>query len=560
MMDDVRAYQPDFPAETWTDAERALLAPFVMNPDGFVTVIHNLPAEIVGALCSRASRASGSLIRILLDEYLRPIMDGDPALADELRLVVQFLTEHGFKNILNNQRAQSFYARWLSQFGDDSIAQMTGAHVVFRGISQVAMKHAEDQRIALEPIEKSTRFVNYGEKVGGKYLYYVPEPVLRELGLVEEYCRVMDGLFDAYVALVPQFLAWLKQNYAEKESVLEKKAFDTLRGLLPMATVSQVAFRGNAQAFEYLINRTAAHPLGEFRWMAQALKEELDCEIPSLLLRLQEEKSERYQEYLGNRKSRTREFLESFGLNRDIMDVFRTEHYEGAEVTLIDCDPDGEDCVVAAILFESGHRSWYDCLAEVALMSDIGKRAVLGKYLEGRTARWQKVGRAFENAQLRYEILMDIGAYRDLHRHRMLTQERQLFTVRHGYQIPRDVTGAGLELPYRAALDAVVPFFDRLEPYSPELAQYVVPLANRVRFYQLTNLRECFWEMELRTGSQGHPNYRFVEQEKFRQLKAVYPLIAEFMLVDLDDYPFARRGTDEAIAAREEKVRRGLHK
>jgi len=116
-------------------------------------VLHNLPPEIVGALCSRASRAKGSLLRILLNEYIYPILDGeDKQLAKELDYLVDFLTKHGFKNILNNQRAQGFYAKWLSQYGDDSIAQMTGTHVVFWGISQVAMKFLEDQRIGLEPI------------------------------------------------------------------------------------------------------------------------------------------------------------------------------------------------------------------------------------------------------------------------------------------------------------------------------------------------------------------------------------------------------------------------
>ena len=67
----------------------------------------------------------------------------------------------------------------------------------------------------------------------------------------------MDHLFDTYVALLRPLQDWLRKNFEEKESILEKKAFDTLRGLLPMATLGQVAFRGNAQAFEYLINRTA---------------------------------------------------------------------------------------------------------------------------------------------------------------------------------------------------------------------------------------------------------------------------------------------------------------
>ena len=264
-MDEIlNEYRPDFAPGTWSDRDRHFLEAFASNPDGIVSVLRNLPPEITGALCSRASRAAGSLLDVLLKEYIYPIVNGDDrALAAELEDTVQFLKEHGFKHILNNQRAQAFYSKWLSQYGDDSIAQVTGTHVIVWGMSQVAMKFVEDQRVGLEPIEKSTRYVNFGSKSGGRYLYYIPKPDLERHRLLREYTETMDALFDTYVALLQPLQEWLRKTFDEKDSILEKKAFDTLRGLLPMATLGQVAFRGNAQAFEYLINRTARHDLGE---------------------------------------------------------------------------------------------------------------------------------------------------------------------------------------------------------------------------------------------------------------------------------------------------------
>src|SRR5256712_569142 len=310
MQEILNEYRPDFIPAHWSERDRHFLSAFASNPDVFVSVLRNLPPEITGALCSRASRAAGSLLEVFLREYVDPIVNGEDAqLAKELEETVEFLREHGFKHILNNQRAQAFYSKWLSQYGDDSIAQVTGTHVIVWGMSQVAMKFVEDQRIGLEPIEKSTRYVNFGSKVGGRYLYYIPKPDLERLGLVSEYKTTMDGLFETYVALLPRLQDWLRQNFAEKDSILEKKAFDTLRGLLPMATLGQVAFRGNAQAFEYLINRTARHPLGELRWFAQEIKRELDKEIPSLLLRVAEEKSGDYQTYLNQRYRAVHDFL-----------------------------------------------------------------------------------------------------------------------------------------------------------------------------------------------------------------------------------------------------------
>src|SRR5947199_4916456 len=464
-------YTPDFTPSNWSERDRHFLSAFASNPDGIVSVLRNLPPEITGALCSRASRAAGSLLEVLLKEYIYPIVNGDdPTLASELEDTVQFLKDHGFKHILNNQRAQAFYSKWLSQYGDDSIAQVTGTHIVVWGMSQVAMKFVEDQRIGLEPIEKSTRYVNFGSKLDGRYLYYIPKPDLERLRLVSEYKTTMDALFETYVALLPRLQEWLRKNFDEKDSILEKKAFDTLRGLLPMATLGQVAFRGNAQAFEYLINRTARHPLGELRWLSRELKRELDQEIPSLLLRVTGEKSEQYQGYLHDRHHSVRESVVENAC----------DPAPKAEVRLVEYDPQSELKILAGIIFEQTHSSWDEALEKARTLNDPGRRELFERYLLKRSARWQKVGRAFENTYLRFEIVMDIGSYRDLHRHRMMTQERQRFSTSHGYNVPDELEQSGLAGPFRDALDKAHRLFEKIEPHDPELAQYVVPLAYRM--------------------------------------------------------------------------------
>jgi thymidylate synthase ThyX len=545
MHDILNEYRPDFSPGHWSERDRHFLQAFASNPDGLVSVLRNLPAEITGALCSRASRASGSLFEVLLQEYIYPIVNGDDArLAAELEDTVRFLKDHGFEHILNNQRAQAFYSKWLSQYGDDSIAQVTGTHVIVWGISQVAMKFIEDQRVGLEPIEKSTRYVNFGSKVGGRYLYYIPRPDLERHGLLAEYVSTMDRLFDTYVALLSPLQEWLRNNFDEKDTILEKKAFDTLRGLLPMATLGQVAFRGNAQAFEYLINRTARHPLGELRWFAREIKHELDSEVPSLLLRVNDEKSGGYQTYLHKRHAAIREFVGEI----------KVETAPGPEVRLVEHDPESETKILAGILFHQSHCGWDEAVNRARSLSDSEKRNVFERYLWNRSARWQKVGRAFENAYLRFEIVMDIGSYRDLHRHRMMTQERQTFSTFHGYSTPAELRHSGLASPFEEALDRADRLFRKIEPVDRDLAQYVVPLAYRVRFYQWQNFRQLFWETELRTVSQGHPDYRFIEQEKYRLVKEKFPLLASFMLVDMNDYAIARRGTEEQILAKEKRL------
>lgn len=541
-------YAPDFAPHRWSERDIQLLEPFATNANGLVSVLRNLPPEIVGALCSRASRAKGSLLEVLLKEYIYPIVDGDDrGLAAELETTIDFLRQHGFKNILNNHRAQKFYAKWLSQYGDDSIAQMTGTHVVFWGISQVAMKFVEDQRIGLEPIEKSTRYVNFGNKIGGHYLYYTPSTDLKRFSLLEEYTATMDHLFDTYVTLLDPLLNWLKKTFEEKPSILEKKAFDTLRGLLPMATLGQVALRGNAQSFEYLLNRTARHPTGELRWLSETLKKELDKEIPSLLLRLQDDKSRDYQEYLSRRNEHVHEFIGELESDKIGVDA-------STGVKLIEWDAEAETKIFAGILFSQSHLGWTEATQIVRKLSDTDKKELLERYFSDRPARWYKVGRSLENSYLRFEIMLDIGSYRDLHRHRMMTQERQQFSTHHGYEVPEEIEESGLKNPYMEALDRAGELYNKLETADSNLAQYAVPLAYRVRFYQWQNFRQFFWETELRTISQGHPTYRAIEQEKYRLVAKQFPLLASHVLIDMSDYSIARRGTEEKIQKKEKQI------
>lgn len=560
----IQQYAPQCGQDAWSDEDRLYLGPFFSDIDAPVMTIHNLPPEIVGALCSRASRAKGSLARVFLEEYIYPISRGDDqALREELLYTVQFLREHGFKNILNNQRAQRFYARWLGQFGDDSIAQQTGTHLTFKGISQVAMKFLEDQRIGLEPIEKSTRYVNFGEKINGRYQYYEPTPDLEELGTItfQDYRTTLDGLFETYNRLLPRVLEWLKKNYDAKELVLEKKAFDVLRGLLPMATLGQVAFRGNAQAFEYMINRTMCHELGELRWIAHASKQELDADIPSLLLRVEEDKVKNYQRYLSERKPKTATEAHVRVLPGLFHDESLEKRREGTK--LVDYDNFLEEKIIAGILYSlpGVHRSFRALLSAAGRMRIHEKRAILKEYLGGRLERWYKPGRALENGMMIFEIVTNIGAFRDLHRHRMLTQDRQYFSVHHGYHVPQEIIDSGCEVEFRLAIESIEPLFHRLEELrGSELAQYAVCLAHLIPFYQQMNVRELFHICELRSGSQGHTDYRRIVQSMYSQFKEKFPAIAKYMQVDMNQYDLARRGAEERALAKEERILEGLKK
>src|SRR3989338_2111681 len=456
------AFEPPFAPDTYSEEETWRVAPFFTNLNKYVYAALISSPEVIGALCSRTSRAADDLRKIFLNEYLAPFLanttaDDLPAdlagdskkYGETLKEFIAFLHKHPTESIFSNPKARSFYAKWLAQYGDDSIAQMAGMHVVFSSLSQLEIKQFEDQRIGLAPIEKSTRYVDYSQKVNGSYRYYT-DPTLAQLGLETQYKAAMDTLFETYTSLIPKLSAYLTLQFPnETQSVIEKKAFDTVRGLLPVSTLSQVAFFGNGQAFEYLVSRSARHALGEVRWAAEQTYQELYKVTPSFLRRVKDEESkdkvESYQDYLSQKTARVSPFVPA---------ALHEREKNKPAVSLVEYDKDGENKIIAGILYnaDTNIASWEATFASVRAMPESEKRAILAAYLGNRTQRWQKVGRAFENAYLRYDILINIGAWRDLHSHRMLTQQRQLFTIVHGHDTPQELIDAGLDQPYRDAL------------------------------------------------------------------------------------------------------------
>ncbi len=137
---------------------------------------------------------------------------------------------------------------------------------------------------------------------------------------------------------------------------------------------------------------------------------------------------------------------------------------------------------------------------------------------------------------------------------------RQRFTVENGFDVPEGLHEAGLANPYIQATMQAEEVFRKIEKINPDMAQYCCTFGHLVRFVQYQNLRAFFWETELRTTSQGHPDYRVIEQEKARQIKAIYPLIGKYLMVDMTDYDFARRGDTKKIASKEEELKASLNK
>ena len=249
--------------EQFTDAEKEIIKPFFTNLDKNIFVLVNLPEVVKGALFSRYSRTPKSLRRVLIDEFINAPEMG-------FKEIVGFQVGQGVDQVVATKKAEEFYDRVLVGYGDDSVAELGGAHIACENVSNIASVVLEDSRIGISPLEKSTRYVSFNEKVDGEYKYFRdPEIMNSDFAslfvqtcnlLFDTYSRLMDPMTKFFMELSPRSEGATERAYA---SAIRAKVYDVLRVLLPAATLTNVGLMGNGRSFEYLLTKMNAHPLKE---------------------------------------------------------------------------------------------------------------------------------------------------------------------------------------------------------------------------------------------------------------------------------------------------------
>jgi thymidylate synthase ThyX len=491
-------------SEAFTPEERAALTPYFTDLDGPVFALVNLPEVVKGALFARYSRSPKSLRRLFLDEFLPK--SGTRASADAG-------SEAGVV------RAEQLYERVFVEYGDDSVAQLGGVHLACEGASNILTKVLEWGRL-MAYLEQSTRYIPYDDRPGGRYRYHVPAELSGELR--DRYVATLDHAFEVYGSWLPRLYEFYAARFpraaGDSEPVyratIRAKALDTLRGLLPAATVSNVGIYGTGQAYEHLLLRMRAHPLAEVRAYADLMLIELRKVIPAFLRRVDvPERGGAWSAYLAETSENVQKLAE-----RMLGDA---EPEPRGEVTLTEFDPEGEVKVVAAALYAASALPDDQLLAVARRMSHEERLTVLQAYVGRRGNRRHRPGRAFERTVYRFDVLGDYGAFRDLQRHRLLSLEWQRLSPRHGHVMPAAVEEAGARTDWLHVMEESARLHDAIADAGlAEVAPYAVAMAYRVRFYMAMNAREAMHVIELRSAPQGHPAYRRISQ-------AMHRLIAE---------------------------------
>ncbi|MBI5133174.1 MAG: FAD-dependent thymidylate synthase [Thaumarchaeota archaeon] len=541
-----------FTAEEFNEEERETLKQHFSNADRPVFAIITPKQVDRGALMSRYSRSDKGMRRIFLDEFLK-----------------------------NPNRGEEFYNRVLLEYGDDSVAELGEAQVAIEGISNIATQKIEDRRIGLSYLEKSSRYVVFDQKVNGKYKYY-REPAIMNSEFADKYIEVCELDFDTYHKHLEPMIKYVQEKepldsmtFRDSESGSEvlfgnlknqkdvdsakriynattrAKALDILRSLLPASTITNVGITGNGRAFEYVLSFLYGSPLEEERNIAKMLHDELNNVIPAFVRRANDKYGKALQEYFSKTQDAIKSLVQKYLSNIPVqtteepVSLIEYEENESAEIK-----------IVSAILYEQAEGHSLAQINKVAKsMSGEERRKVIDAYTMHRTNRRHRPGRAFEVVDYTFDLFTNFGMFRDFHRHRVLTLERQLLTTKHGYDTPTEVVDLGIRKDFDDCMYKTREVYEQIARKFLYQAQYVVNFAYRYPYFMKMNLREACHLIELRTVPQGHPDYRKVAQKMYYAIERVHLNLAKgIRFVDLKDYALERFDAEKKTEMKRQSI------
>jgi thymidylate synthase ThyX len=314
--------------------------------------------------------------------------------------------------------------------------------------------------------------------VSGFYRYCREERIMSSRH-ADRYLQACDSSFDTYSKSIPALVKFLEERepienlgFFDSQSQAERsfgnlagakdieaarriyrvtiraKALDLLRGLLPASTMTNVGMTGNGRAFEYLLTLMHGSGLAEMRSLGEQAFAELQLFIPSFVRRANDRYGQALQNYLAKTEASARGLAQKHladGAIEPKPDLVKLLEYEE--------NSQAETRVASAILYEyADGRSLEKIMRHIRSLPAHARHDIIKSYTQHRQNRRQRPGRAFEMVEYTFELFTNFGMFRDLHRHRVLSMERQLLSARHGFDMPPELEEAGLEREFKECM------------------------------------------------------------------------------------------------------------
>lgn len=504
----------DFVPESFSSEEKQILETYFTNGERPVFVAKNLPPAIIGALIGRHSQSSDSMRRVFLKEYAS---EKRSELLKAMEAQAQIgQTEH----FLSNSKAEELLRKHFVGWGHDSLVAAMPLVIGFERVSQLGAKGIEDTRIGLSPIERSTRYGFFGEKVNGEY-QYARSPVIMNSPYARLYQESIDQSLDLYCQLQePVFQAYRRKFPDAPERKIKQMVFDTTRVLLVAANFTNLGIMVDGQAAESLAIKLNASQLRENRELGEMIEEEVSKVTPVLMERVRGEFGKKAGDYLSQRREIVNDLAAHY---------LPTEESEGAKkgVTLVDFDFEGENKVISRILWQGSNLSLEEVSRAVKDLSAEDKARIIEVYLGQRPDRRSKPGREFEEAGLSIQLVCRFAEWRDLQRNRILTPHWRLLDYSLGVDVGKDLEEFGFGQAVEDRLSVLAEAHAKIAKDYPVEAQYLVAFGALMPYLITTNMRELVSLAELRTDPGAHQDYARHASDMAKEAARAYPLLAK---------------------------------
>jgi thymidylate synthase ThyX len=465
---------------------------------------------------------------------------------------------------ISAQRAEQFLNTFYFQYGHRSIADLAHVALAVERLSLLAAIVLVDET-RWDGQERSTRYQNF-LKSG----WYLPD-FGQDTGSRQTYIETVEELFAAYERTAAAVLGALKERVARPEAMkpeayertLKARAFDVARYLLPLATNTSLGQIVNARTLETQVSRLLSHPMAEVRELGQKLRDaatgpawNVSASAGAAVVKDIAKMDPVLGEQAGamlTREVRSAPTLVKYAEpnaylmeTRTVLEQAARELLKGVAIApapvvdLVERTETLEVELAATLMYWASDYPYRQVRDIVAGLPESRVSEIIDLGLRHR-GRHDEALRAFHaGAALRFDILMDIGGFRDMHRHRRCVQIQQGFTAVHGFETPESGDAAGLaeagmmdeyQRTMRSAHEAASRIARGSAPEAAVSALYTLPLATRVRCLFKMDFAEAQYISELRSGPAGHFSYRRVAWEMYRALERQHPSLAKFVRV-----------------------------
>lgn len=438
---------------------------------------------------------------------------------------------------VHSHSSEKFWEQFYFAYGHGSIADLGHVTVCFENISELAAIRLEDEPL-WDGQAKSTRYQNFAASG-----CLIPSSI-EDSETEGAYRGILGSLFNVYRLLKDPLERFLRERDPRPETMNEvqyartiaARTYDVTRYLLPLAAKTNVGQVVSIRTLEKQITRLLSSQLPELRAMGEELKEACAKPPSSLWKSLEggdpssdEPLAPTLARYAAPSAYQSEVYRDLSRHAKDVMRVAGLDHPRGwgndtESVDLLE-PHDPLDELVTTLLYRVSHAPYRAILGMVRQWGEKDKQEVVDIALRRRGPHDELIKEFRSGYSLVFDVLMDIGGWRDLHRHRRCQQVQQNFTTLHGYDVPPLLAAAGLEKSYRQAMDAVIQDIDRLRTVSQEAAIYAIPFGCKVRCVFKMDFAEAEYISKLRSGVKGHWSYRTIAWLMKQKIAERYPFL-----------------------------------